>query len=332
MDIDFSEAEAYATDWHEEHVAIFYTFQSLLRASGDDNSSSSAVETTATAMANVIRQAAWQGSDHAPVDACWDNLVNMVEEIPLHHPWHAIFVRTIHILHGLVGEPVYSVPGYFSTATWDGLASLQYHFWDFWDGRSMIYLEAGPGSPEKDVKVLQWKRWISMFAQMPAFIALPYYIMRAIQPLESPPPIDADPVDAACTLWTACEWFIHRAYQALECLRAHAIDKDEYLGMGELYRRDVGDPCSLERWDWWKHRLQELAFDVDAETKQHVVMALASMAAAEARPSKVEELDREEKRKEKEKEEKERKEEGEKREEEGKEEKQEGEKEEKKNK
>jgi len=95
--------------------------------------------------------------------------------------------------------------------------------------------------------------------------------------------------------------------------------------MGELYRRDVGDPCSLERWDWWKHRLQELAVnvDVDAETKQHVVMALASMAAAEARPSKVEGLDREEKRKEKEKEEKEkeRKEKEEKREEEGKEEK-----------
>ena len=321
MDIDFSEAEAYATDWHEEHVAIFYTFQSLLRASGDDNSSS-AVETRATAIANVIREVAWQGSDHTPIDACWDNLMNMVEEIPLNHPWHAIFVRTIHILHGLVGEQVYSVPGYFPTATWDGLASLQYHFWDFWDGRSMIYLAAGPG-PEKDVKVLQWKRWISMFAQMPAFIALPYYIMRAIQPLESP--IDADPVDAACTLWTACEWFIHRAYQALECLRAHAIDKDEYLGMGELYRRDVGDPCSLERWDWWKHRLQELAVnvDVDAETKQHVVMALASMAAAEARPSKVEGLDREEKRKEKEKEEKEkeRKEKEEKREEEGKEEK-----------
>lgn len=321
MDIDFSEAEAYATDWHEEHVAIFYTFQSLLRASGDDNSSSAVVvEKTATAMAKVIREVAWQGSDHAPVSACWDNLVNMVEEIPVSHQWHAILVCTIHILHGLIGKPVYSVPGYFPTDTWDGLASLQYHFWDFWDGRSTSYLTANPG-PEKDIKVLQWKRWISMFAQMPAFIALPYYIMRAIQPLESP--IDADPVNAACTLWTACEWFIHRAYQALECLRAHAIDKDKYLRMGELYRRDVGDPCSLERWDWWKHRLQELAVDVDAETKQHVVMALASMAAAEARPSKVEELDREEKRNEKEKEEREKesKEKEENREEEEKEEK-----------
>jgi len=57
--------------------------------------------------------------------------------------------------------------------------------------------------------------------------------------------------------------------------------------MGEIYRRDVGDPWKLKRWDWWKHRLAELAADADTETKQRVAKALASMEAAEAQPSKV---------------------------------------------
>ncbi|KAK3363900.1 hypothetical protein B0T25DRAFT_597435 [Lasiosphaeria hispida] len=300
--VNFSEAEAYAA-WRSEQSAygakyanIFITFQNLLTASGDDNSSSM-VETTATAMANFIRAVGRQ--DNPPreslLDACWDNMMRMVDGIPLNHPWHAVFVRTIHVLHELVGERIFSQPTY--TVTWDELDEMKYHFWDCWDERSMSIgfrfsstREGGNdeyiplAGPEKDNEVIRWKRWTSMFAQMPDCLALPYYIMRAVQPLESP--IDGDSIDAECTLWTACEWLIHRAYQSLECLRAHHIEKDE-LSMGDLYSRDVGDPCSLKRWDWWKHRVQELAADGGVE-KHHVARALASMEAAEARPSEVE--------------------------------------------
>lgn len=140
----------------------------------------------------------------------------------------------------------------------------------------------------------RWKRWTSLFAQMPRDIAIPYYALRAIQPLESP--ITAvTRIEAECDLWTACEWLIYNAYTVLECLRYHAIHKEgRALFMGEMYRKDVGDPCSLKRWDWWKHRLGELAGDVDTETKQRVASALASMEAAEAKPSEVEEKEKRE--------------------------------------
>ena len=59
-------------------------------------------------------------------------MITMMNVIPPNHPWHAIFVRTIHILHGLVDESIYSLPDW-AEITWDGLGSLQY-YWDFWDG------------------------------------------------------------------------------------------------------------------------------------------------------------------------------------------------------
>ena len=133
---------------------------------------------------------------------------------------------------------------------------------------------------------------LDLFAQMPRDIAIPYYALRAIQPLESP--ITAvSLIEAECDLWTACEWLIHNAYAVLECLRYHAIHKEgRALFMGKMYRMDVGDPCSLKRWDWWKHRLEELAADADTEAKQRVAKALASMEAAEAQPSEVEEKEK----------------------------------------
>jgi hypothetical protein len=79
----------------------------------------------------------------------------------------------------------------------------------------------------------------------------------------------------------------------LECLRYHAIHKEgRALFTGEMYRKDVGDSCSLKRRYWWKHRLEDLAADVDTAAKQRVAKALASMEAAEAQPSEVEEKEK----------------------------------------
>lgn len=326
--INFGKAEACAAAWlgdgtseyGVEHARVLTMFRNLLRTSQDNNST---VEATATAMANAIRESAWQGwcsevggGDIYHAAPYWANMMNMVEEIPVDHPWHAVFVRTVHILHGLVGERVH--PCY--TETWDELSRcLRWDFWDFWEDRSKIFLnffffflrkegnanddisppnsvpfgpnpvpfDRKPGGAEEEKEIVQWKRWTSLFAQMPREIADAYYSMRAIKPLESP--AEEDAIAAECLLWTTCEWLIYTAYTALECLRAHAIDGDA-LEMGELYRRDVGDPCSLQRWDWWKQRLRALAVDADTATKQHVARALASMEAAEAWPSEVEEL------------------------------------------
>jgi hypothetical protein len=122
---------------------------------------------------------------------------------------------------------------------------------------------------------------------MPREIAKPRFVMRAIEPIESP--AAASPIEAECELWTACEWLMHTAYTALECLRYRDLHRegDEPL-MGDLCRMAVPDPFSLERWGWWKRRLAELAApDANAETKQRVTKALGSMEAAETRRSEV---------------------------------------------
>ncbi|KAK3371068.1 hypothetical protein B0T24DRAFT_680191 [Lasiosphaeria ovina] len=293
VDLSVAEAEAAAqqskgTANGAEYANIFFSFRDLLTAAGDDNNDNT-VETTATAIANFIREGARQVSvprDDCFLSCCWENMMTMIYGIPPNHPWHTIFVRTIHILYGLVDEPIYSQTDW-AHYTWDELGSLQYHFWDFWDGMMpcCYIVTEKRENPEAHEEVARWKCWTSLFAQMPRDIAIPYYALRAIQPLESP--ITAVClIEAECDLWTACEWLIHNAYTALECLRYHAIHKEgRALLMGEMYRKDVGDPCSLKRWYWWKHRLEELAADVDTEAKQRVAKALASMEAAEAQPS-----------------------------------------------
>ncbi|KAK0703349.1 hypothetical protein B0T26DRAFT_681033 [Lasiosphaeria miniovina] len=135
-----------------------------------------------------------------------------------------------------------------------------------------------------------WKRWTSLFAQMPRVITTTYYVIRSINPIESPTP--GNPIEAECELWAACEWLIYTAYTALETLRHHAVHRElRQLPMGELCRMALSDQFSVERWNWWKRRLAELAApsSVDAETKRRVAKALASMEAAEALPSKEEE-------------------------------------------
>ncbi|KAK3347173.1 hypothetical protein B0T25DRAFT_553811 [Lasiosphaeria hispida] len=123
---------------------------------------------------------------------------------------------------------------------------------------------------------------------MPENIAIPYYAMRAIKPLEEP--AAASPTEAECDFWTACEWLIHTAGTVLNYLmKCRAVsDKEGVVGraslIGNLCRETVSNPWSIERWKWWKRRLAELAAldGVDAETKQHVAKAIASMEAAEA--------------------------------------------------
>jgi hypothetical protein len=148
VDLSVAEAEAAAqqsegTAKGAEYANIFFSFRDLLTAAGDDNKDNT-VETTATALANFIREGARQVS--VPrydcfLSSCWENMMTMIYGIPPNHPWHTIFVRTIHILHGLVDKPIYSQPDW-AHHTWDELGSLQYHFWDFWDGMSMFSLGA----------------------------------------------------------------------------------------------------------------------------------------------------------------------------------------------
>ncbi|KAK5662702.1 hypothetical protein OQA88_8618 [Cercophora sp. LCS_1] len=211
-------------------------------------------------------------------------MITLIYGIPPNHPWHAIFVSTVNILYKLGDKLIFRSPE-LAHLRWDSLYGLKYNFWDFVDDTR----DGGLENPQAREEVAKWKSWTSLFAQMPRVITRPWYVMQAIQPIESP--AATNPIEAECDLWTACEWLTHTAYRALECLRYQAVRKEmePLLPMGELCRMAVSGKSSQKRWRWWKHRLAELAADADTKTKQHVTKALASMEAAETRRSEVEE-------------------------------------------
>lgn len=107
---------------------------------------------------------------------------------------------------------------------------------------------------------------------MPRDIATPSIAVRAIEPIEEP--ADSSPTKAECELWTACEWLIYTAGTVFDDLMARQAGREEA----------VRPRLSMERWELWKRRFAELVapHGVDAETKQRVARAIASMEAAEA--------------------------------------------------
>ncbi|KAK4449545.1 hypothetical protein QBC34DRAFT_494351 [Podospora aff. communis PSN243] len=267
-----------------KYFEIFSTFRNLLEnmklpEPDDSNSSgtSAAVEATATEMADYIKAVCREdpkpASDHRNyADACWQVIMTMVPGIPLGHPWYAVLVRTVHVLRGMVGVRISSDPD--STETWDGLGRWGYLLWGAWERRD-AYLK-------KDAEMYLWKRWVSFFPQMPDIIATPDRAVRVIRDLETPP--DEDLMHVMCVLWTACEWLIHKAPQALGCLRwLDSYKKGLRQGRPPpKYARGLSD---LERWGWWKNHLQwwhNLLPDADPiEMKAQVARALAGMEAAE---------------------------------------------------
>ncbi|KAK0704547.1 hypothetical protein B0H67DRAFT_591628 [Lasiosphaeris hirsuta] len=288
--VDFGPVDEAAAEWTRDsthggkYTDVFIAVRNLLTAAGD-GADSSAV--TATAIANFIRDEARKPAS-ANYDArrpgsaddrelfvimCWRIMDYMACCIPPHHPWHAALVGAVRRLHARGDESIFSSPDK-AYRKWSDLFELCYNFWDFYD--SMLPFEhltdEEHDSPEAHKLVTEWKNWISWFAQMPRDIATPSIAVRAIEPIEEP--ADSSPTKAECEFWTACEWLIHTAGTVFDVLMARRAGREQA----------VRPRLSMERWELWKRRLAELAAPdgVDAETKQRVARAIASMEAAEA--------------------------------------------------
>lgn len=91
-------------------------------------------------------------------------------------------------------------------------------------------------------------------------------------------PVEGPPME--CRLWVASEWIIHCADLLLEQMSSkEEIDEGtaRALSIGALCK--VERPLSLERWEFWKQRLSELAADAETDTAAHISQALKSMDA-----------------------------------------------------
>jgi len=294
--IDFSPAEARATEWKRDNPSdlsgeVFHNtllaLRDLLTSSEPDQTS---VTTTATSLADFIRTftRAPDFSDDQRfflTVCCWHSLDALARCIPPHHPWHTSLVRTIHILRARGDEQIYSAAE-LQYYKWSDLPQLSSLFWNAWD-QSQLLKRNEYDSPEAKKEVSEWKSWVSWFAQMPAEIALPHYALSAIKLIEEK--VDERKVKAEVDLWTACEWLIYKADKIWEYMRGCKKNcerrgvKGDASEMGEVCRESVGDPWGKERWEWWKGCLRERAGggDIDGELRKKIARAVASMEAAE---------------------------------------------------
>lgn len=63
-------------------------------------------------------------------------------------------------------------------------------------------------------------------------------------------------------LWVACEWIIRCSEVIRHFLAVAERQEDPMLAIGELCPKDM-QQLSLERWEFWKKRLQELSTDAE---------------------------------------------------------------------
>ncbi|KAK3357830.1 hypothetical protein B0T25DRAFT_567081 [Lasiosphaeria hispida] len=165
--VDFGAAEERAAEWRQEgqwgvqSSDVSVSFHNLLTAAGEGNDSST-VFATVSAIANFIRDGAWEEGDsddrYRFVHACWGSMDMMASSIPPHHLWHTALVGAVRMLYARGDEPMYSLPDQ-AHITWSSLYDLCYIFWDFYDGmmpfRDMKRDEQE--GPEACKQVVEWK-------------------------------------------------------------------------------------------------------------------------------------------------------------------------------
>ncbi|KAK4142477.1 uncharacterized protein C8A04DRAFT_29926 [Dichotomopilus funicola] len=133
-------------------------------------------------------------------------------------------------------------------------------------------------------ELAKWKNLNSFIArfmtnQTVIWLHLPVWQLR--KALEWP--LDDSKDITECQLWVASEWLIHCAGPIFKEMSSNPPDLDP-SDAGSFRTGPLCDaePLSVERWQFWRKRLSDVATDVSAGVAGHANEALRSMDAAEA--------------------------------------------------
>jgi hypothetical protein len=129
----------------------------------------------------------------------------------------------------------------------------------------------------------KWKNLNSFIArfmtkQAVIWLHLPVWQFKAA--LEQPLSDSEDITE--CQLWVASEWLIHCAGPIFKEMSSKADLDESDAGSFRTGPLCDAEPLSVERWQFWRKRLSDLAAGVSAGVAGHVEEALRSMDAAEA--------------------------------------------------
>ncbi|KAK0662120.1 hypothetical protein QBC41DRAFT_382266 [Cercophora samala] len=181
----------------------------------------------------------------------WVVLLDVVKVVPIEHPWHAALIAGVKNLLRRGGRVVELED---CTLNWEDLPDLSMYIFDKW---------ADP--TERDDHTSDdfetWKRWNSFASQLLSkeymdWSILPYWEITAA--LEVPLP--EDPTILECKIWVATEWLRHCAdllYSEMTC--EVALDENSMASIKPGPLCEGVYPQSLERWEFWRSRLAQLA-------------------------------------------------------------------------
>ncbi|KAK4653969.1 hypothetical protein QC762_510247 [Podospora pseudocomata] len=181
----------------------------------------------------------------------WVMLFEVVRIVPIEHPWHAALAAGMNNLRSRGGLVVELED---CTLNWADLPDLSMYVFDKWFDPTEL-----DDYTSEDIDA--WKRWNSFASQLlneeyMNWIIFPYWELRSA--LEFPPP--EDPTIFECRLWVATQWLTQCAelvYNEMTC----GVDLEEKtksaIKPGPLCEGVY--PRSLQRWEFWRGRLEALA-------------------------------------------------------------------------
>ena len=133
----------------------------------------------------------------------------------------------------------------------------------------------------------KWKNLNSFVARLTRtdfspWLNLPIWVLR--EALEETP---VKGPEMECRIWVVSEWIIHAANSLFEYMSVEdELDESSTRALATSHLCSNVKPLSIERWEFWKRRLSELAVDVgtqglDSALTARISDALKTMNAVE---------------------------------------------------
>ncbi|KAI0890660.1 uncharacterized protein GGS22DRAFT_184007 [Annulohypoxylon maeteangense] len=184
----------------------------------------------------------------------WTVIIQMSRHVSPDHPWQDCLVQAVDNLRQQEG----AVPG-MKGGLWKDLPYLSLRMRELWNDPTEINDEEF--SEELIDDFVQWKNQNSFAARLtgPSFapwMTFPIWQLRdALEQQPAKGPLQE------CRVWVACEWILRRAELIFEVMTS-GDGPDDALKTGPLCGEGIPQ-LSIERWDFWKKRLGEIAADAE---------------------------------------------------------------------
>ncbi|CAG9989568.1 unnamed protein product [Clonostachys byssicola] len=192
------------------------------------------------------------------------------------HEWQATLIQSLRLLRQLDDSIAQG-----TTGSLKDLPDLTLTLTEHWQGHeNPIFLD--PDHPPLTDVLERWKNLNSFLARLPGDDYL-FFLRLGLGQVGGalevvPPESDSQLPLAECKIWTGTEWIIHCGRRIFKAVASKDSPENTIPDPGPL----LGDipKQSIERWEFWKKRLTQIAADYPT-TANRIQQALDAMKEAE---------------------------------------------------